>query len=359
MNRTSRAGLGLVLPWLIPAIASGQIVPVPEGTPLPDYATRVDLPQAHGPGGPVNHLQLSLNGLPHILLTGYWPPTNEIVRRFSQSPIQNPGGWVGQNWENRGYNIYSFFPEFPSGLGQGVGDFEVDYQDTSADWWPLLNTMKPLGIITFSRGFQNFNWTVEGGNRTYPTFVWEADFTAPLRPEAGIPLIDLEPPFMERFSTLPGNQIIHSIQHEPALATVNPIVSSIDETTYLSNFIGYHGCWWHATHAVPSVPGYNAAAGHIHVGAFINLTQAQLAAILSIRALTNHLDTIVLNPRGDMNCDGLVNGRDIASFVLATTSPATYSSFHETCFLRRADMNADGAIDATDVSQFVNLLIGG
>ena len=76
---------------------------------------------------------LSENGLPHVLITGYWPPTNEMLRQWSQDPEQNPGGWVGENWEGRGYNIYAFFPEFPGGTGQnpkGDGDFEVDYQDT-------------------------------------------------------------------------------------------------------------------------------------------------------------------------------------------------------------------------------------
>jgi hypothetical protein len=53
----------------------------------------------------------------NILLTGYWPPTNEMVRRFSTSTVQNPDGWIGGNWEGRGYNVYSFFPEFPGGVG--------------------------------------------------------------------------------------------------------------------------------------------------------------------------------------------------------------------------------------------------
>ena len=53
----------------------------------------------------------------NIMITGYWPPTNEMVRHFSNNPVQNPGGWVGGNWEGRGYDIYAFFPEFPHGVG--------------------------------------------------------------------------------------------------------------------------------------------------------------------------------------------------------------------------------------------------
>ncbi len=51
----------------------------------------------------------------NILITGYWPPTNEMIRRFSTSATQNPTGWIGENWEGRGYNVHSFFPEFPGG----------------------------------------------------------------------------------------------------------------------------------------------------------------------------------------------------------------------------------------------------
>jgi hypothetical protein len=30
-----------------------------------------------------------------IMLTGYWAPTNEMLRQFSQNQDQNPGGWKG------------------------------------------------------------------------------------------------------------------------------------------------------------------------------------------------------------------------------------------------------------------------
>ena len=32
---------------------------------------------------------------PKIMVTGYWPPTNEMVRHFSQDPDLNPDGWQG------------------------------------------------------------------------------------------------------------------------------------------------------------------------------------------------------------------------------------------------------------------------
>ena len=99
----------------------------------------------------------------NILLTGYWPPTNEAVRHFSTNPLQNPDGWVGEDWEGLGYDVYSFFPEFPEGVDvdpRGVGDFEVDYQDTSEDWWRITAEIEPVAIITFSAGSDNL-WELE------------------------------------------------------------------------------------------------------------------------------------------------------------------------------------------------------
>ena len=85
------------------------------------------------------------------MVTGYWPPTNEMVRHFSQNPDLNPDGWQGENWEDLGYDVVSFFPEFDpancNNCGQGYGDLEVDYQDFSGDFWPIVEEVQPVGII--------------------------------------------------------------------------------------------------------------------------------------------------------------------------------------------------------------------
>ena len=47
---------------------------------------------------------------PKVMVTGYWPPTNEMVRHFSQDADLNPSGWKGENWEGLGYDVVSFFP---------------------------------------------------------------------------------------------------------------------------------------------------------------------------------------------------------------------------------------------------------
>ena len=65
------------------------------------------------------------NELPNIMLTGYWNPTGQMIAPFSNDTYLNPDGWKGENWEDRGYNIYSFFPT----PGSYNGTFDIDYQD--------------------------------------------------------------------------------------------------------------------------------------------------------------------------------------------------------------------------------------
>ena len=123
---------------------------------------RIDPRRGQGTGGGAPRI----NGeRPTILLTGYWPPSNEAIREFSDDPVQNPGGWIGQDWESRGSDVYSYFPEFNPracrSCGRGSGDLEVDYQDTSTDFWAIVADIKPIAVITFSRGFDNQSWELE------------------------------------------------------------------------------------------------------------------------------------------------------------------------------------------------------
>lgn len=232
------------------------------------------------------------NGLPNIMITGYWPETNNMVRQFSTNPDQNPDGWVGGNWEGRGYNIHSFFPEFPNGVGQGVGDFEVDYQDTSSDWWRITEQVKPIAIITFSRGDVGWNWEVEQKQRNLDQ--WVDDYTEPYQPTPAPPDPDY-PVNGVRESTLPMQDIVDAVN------TTTPVIDAfIDQDGFgggfLSEFIAYHGVWYQALHADPSDPAWCVAAGHIHVGANTRLGAATKATEATLRVLTDYLDTIVPEP---------------------------------------------------------------
>lgn len=231
----------------------------------------------------------------NILITGFWPPTNEMLRPWSQNATQNPGGWVGGNWEGRGYNVYSYFPEFPNGMAganaRGVGDFEVDYQDTSNDFWRITDELKPLAIITFSRGNDDRSWEVESRNIKWATQTWQPDYLLPRRPTSDLPIFN-EPDNTIRNSSLPMTAIRDRVN-----GLSNGLTSYIDTSndfggTFVSNFIGYHGCWYHDLHSDPADPAWNIAAGHVHVGIQVTTAQGLAATIETLRTLTSYLDTV-------------------------------------------------------------------
>lgn len=278
----------------------------------------------------------------NILITGYWPPTNEMLRAFSRDPAQNPGTWVGENWEGRGFNVHAHFPEFPGGTGVnpwGNGDFEVDYQDTAADWLRITEALKPVAIITFSRASTQREWQLEPAyqrfrnpgeanppGRTIPQYVSDGRDT--LYP-TNVPMT-AEPVGRVRHSTLPMQRIVDDVKAAyPLLTDIDPHIAAYNPATpdtfdyggaYLSGYIGYHGAWYHDQNAAPDAPFRNFAAGHIHVGRNLNLAIAEASAKISIRALIDHIAPML--PRaGDANIDGTVNIADFAALAANFNTP--------------------------------------
>jgi hypothetical protein len=240
--------------------------------------------------------QKAAGQLPVIVLTGYWPPSNEAVRRFSTSATQNPQGWIGGNWENRGYDIHAFFPEFSppncNNCGKGTGDLEVDYQDTTADFWTLIPALTPVAVVTFSRGFIDDSWELELNQ--YNRLSWINDFVAPFQPTPAPPDASVPAGWLR-----PGSQPVQAIADavNAALLGVDAYAAySGDGGGYLSEFIAYDGVWYQAQHADPSSPTWCIAAGHVHVGGQLTWSQAQEAAKETLRTLTGYLDTVLQVP---------------------------------------------------------------
>jgi hypothetical protein len=61
-------------------------------------------------------------------------------------------------------------------------------------------------------------------------------------------------------------------------------------------------------------------------------------------------------PRGDLNCDRMVDALDIEGFVLALTDPARYAIAYPSCDPMLADVNGDNTVDAFDIEVFVGIL---
>lgn len=235
----------------------------------------------------------------NIMLTGYWPPTASMVERFSTDPDLNPGGWVGGNWEGRGYDIYSFFPAFvddgDNDWGQGSGDFEVDYQDTSADWARITQEIRPAAIITFSRGGRGNNWEIESHHRLRAPEQWAPDYTDPFQPSLDMPIYQSLEIGAELYSTLPMEEIRDAVADA---GVVNNAYIDWNGTggNYLSEFIGLHGVWYNSLNDSQGADWRNFAAGHIHVGMQTPLDGAIAATEITLRELTAYLDTVIPAP---------------------------------------------------------------
>ena len=267
----------------------------------------------------------------NVMLTGYWPPTNEMLRPFSTDPTQNPGGWAGADWEGRGYDIHAFFPECPAGLNPGAcsGDFEVDYQDTSADWWRITAAIQPVAIISFSRGFPGLDWEVEvnqlnRGSDPGP-LGWYPDYRAPTLP-IPIPPDGSVPAYSVRPSTLPVDDIANAVAAR-GLGLNARVDSAGDGGSFLSEFIAYHGVWYQDMHRAECDRARSVAAGHVHVGIDVPVATAREAAMETLRVVLAHVDALLALPidctdpacafsrdcaAEDHDGDGVPNGADCA-----------------------------------------------
>jgi len=259
--------------------------------------SRLSVPQANllRPTTPPVTARQDVNGpaggaRPTILVTGYWSPTNEMLRRFSDDPVQNPDGWIGSNWEGRGYDVYAFFPEFPSGSGgKGEGDLEVDYQDTSQDWWPITDQVDPIALVTFSRGLVDHSWEVEMNQLNRQT--WVDDFLSPTQPTPAPPDASV-PAGTKRLSTQPVQAIVDAI----LLANLNldPFICFTGNGGgFLSEFIAYHGVWYQDLHKDPMDPAWCIAGGHVHVGGLVKKKKAERAAKQTIRTVIHYVDSVL------------------------------------------------------------------
>ena len=249
---------------------------------------------------------------PVILLTGYWPPTNEMIRHFASDPALNTN-WLGSDWEGRGYDIHAYFPEFAqpncSFCGKGNGWLEVDYQDTVADWATITNLHRPVAIITFSRGFNNTSWEVEMNqiNRLN----WIPDYQAPTLPTPSPPDSSIATNTV-RPSVHPVQAIVDRVG--ASVPGVNPAICFTGNGGgFLSEFIAYLGVWYQDDHNDPADPDWCVAGGHVHVGGQIPWATARLAADETLRTVIDHVDSVLATTDQSRHCTANANSSGAAS----------------------------------------------
>ncbi len=242
-----------------------------------------------------------------VVLTGYWPNTNEMLRRWSTDPAQNPQGWAGADWGGYGYDVHAFFPEFPPDgdpmndpfgsdgwVGAPASDLKVDFQDTSADFWRIMDTLQPHILITTSRGGE-IGWEVEAlegghfGGTDDPAEDWAGDRhgaeTLPTR-------TSIDHRSWEAISTYRDGRRLPSRLPMDAIVAATEALGlvdvAIDHTgtsgNYLSGFMGLHGLYFN------QITPHNVAAGHIHVGVDVTIADAERLMTATLAAVLARFD---------------------------------------------------------------------
>ena len=239
-----------------------------------------------------------------------------MLRQFSTDSSQNPGGWQGENWNGYGFNVYSYFPEFPpdggpfadpSGSPERIGsvdsDFRVDYQDTSEDFWRIMDEQRPVILIITSWG-SGPGWEIEareGGHGSVvnsPEQDRSSDGNGPsIRPEVGT----IDPRSWTAISTYRAGTFLDStlpmVEIEAAVDALGITdVAIVNDTSSnnLSGFMALHGVYYN------QISPHNVAAGHIHVnGATVSVADAETLIETTLDTVLSQYDA------GSLECSSV------------------------------------------------------
>ena len=225
------------------------------------------------------------NGSRNIMVTGFWNPTGQMISQFSENNDLNPEGWKGENWEDLGFNIYSYFPT----PGTYTGDFEVDYQDTWEDFWRITEEIKPVAIISFGAGAGPWEIEINTLNR----YSWINDDESPYKPTPNPP-DDTAPIDFIRKSTLPVENIEASVDKHTSIDAW--IDWDGNPGAYLCGYIAYLGMWYQSLHNTTDGDYPCRAAGFIHVNAGVSVEDAKQAAEITIQETILYLKGLNLPP---------------------------------------------------------------
>ncbi len=217
----------------------------------------------------------------NIMVTGFWNPTGQMIRHFSTNNYLNPRGWKGENWENSGYNIYSYFPT-PDIYN---GTFEVDYQNTWDDFWTITSELNPVAIISFGAGAGP--WEIENNSRNLQ--YWINDENKPYQPTPSPPDDTVEAGFI-RHSTLPVQVIEDEVNENTNIEAW--VDWEGDPGRYLCEYIAYLGMWYQDIHSSKTDPNQCIVAGFIHVNSEVYVEDAMIATNITIRKTIEYLDSL-------------------------------------------------------------------
>lgn len=248
------------------------------------------------------------------------------------------------NFNQSGYDVIAIATNFPNGIighslggapfwGSGTGTITVNYPQTSAAFWAIVQSLNPIAIMSFSRGDPGNGWVLEYGPRNLAQGDWTPSLdyidnggtqtfffgvppvggtiggvqqdTAP--PNAGKPAIAPDyPPDATgstatlRASNLPRDAIKHALDfavppiNVTASKNLQPMTDDPDNR-FVSSYMAYHVAWYRDYSTFPGSSWGGPickAAGHTHVGIdlFNDIPTAKRAVLIQLKQLIIWLD---------------------------------------------------------------------
>lgn len=222
----------------------------------------------------------------NILLTGYWPPTNEMLRQFSTDEQLNWGKWEGEKWRGTNFDVYAYFPTFEDGTAenpQGNGVLRVDYQRTQADFERLVEELKPVAIVSFGQGAGP--WEIE--YNAVNLAKWYDDYEAPTQPDV-LPIDDSVGAGFVRHSSLPVEAIKEAINNS-GLGIRAWVDYEGDPGTFLCNYMAYQVSRYKEENGPDGNKYPCFMAGFIHVGGDVEVDKAARAVEITLEEVVESL----------------------------------------------------------------------
>lgn len=205
----------------------------------------------------------------NIVLTGFWDPTGRMLKDFCWDLRLNLDGWKGANWEQRGYNVHSFYSYLRSGL------FEVAYRKVWRDFWNIVPRLEPVAVIGFGVG--PGDWVVEEYARNLDR--WGDDGTAVGQPDPNPP-DGGRPAGYVRISTLPGEAIVQAIRSQTTLDA--RVHGDVGMGAFICEYMAYLAMWYQEQTQRRTADRRCEMTGFIHVGAGVSLSDATEATKITV-----------------------------------------------------------------------------
>jgi hypothetical protein len=308
---------------------------------------------------------------PIYVVMGFWVPL------YAGVDYSDPATAAFIEADFRDYVIQ--FKDHPAVLAWGIGnENNLAYGGNVADWFALANDLALAAYteegasyhptVVINGGMRHFGDTALGsddvsldyvdmwGHNAYPGYDFRCYFDYFDRLSAK-PLLFTE--FgIDAYDNQAGGEY-QSVQADYVVQQWRQLEARSVGATVMA----YSDEWWKADD--PNNHDLGGYATHLHPDGFSNEEwwgvvwvedNGTSPDILHPREVYYALGDEYAHPLGDMNCDAVIDGLDIAAFVTAMLDPMGYPLAYPNCDITNTDLNGDDTTDLGDAAIFVELL---